>query len=550
MDTQQVVKVLKDGLDGQLSVDNTTDTTVFATVGRQSLRDVTALLQDRLGARFLISAGVDHRTDLGVLEAVNMFALDKDKLFVSLRTEVDPLEPSVDSIADLIPGAAWTEREMRDMVGIVPEGHPDPRRLVLPDDWPDDLYPLRRDVPYNVNPPAEDRAVEMQKPPEGATTLPIGPFFPTLEEPVFFNLFVNGEDVVGMDYRGFFNHRGIEKMGDSKLTYNQIPFIAERICGICGFVHSCSYCQAVEVAAGIEVPPRGNYIRSIVLELERVHSHLLWVGLACHFIGFDTLFMQAWRIREPVMWLCEQVTGHRKTYGSNLIGGVRRDISDEMRRKILEVLDQVEKESRAAVDAIIDDQSLMMRLKGTGLLTREKAEAYCVVGPTARGSDVAIDARVDHPYAAYAELPVKVCSYPDGDNLARTLVRIDELFDAINQIRVAIDNLPPGDILADVGEIPPGKKGLVCVEAPRGEVFHYVETGLDNRPYRWRVRAPSYVNLQAIPAMLENQKVADAPITVGSIDPCFSCTERIMITDAKSGKRRIVSGKELVESRS
>ncbi len=540
-----IVETLKAGANGHLKIDETTGDTVFATVAGEGLKDLVRYALEEMGARFLISSATDHRLDQGVFEVVNWFALDAQKKRLALRTKVDPTDPSIESITSLIPGAAWTEREMRDMLGIEPIGHPDPRRLILPDDWPANLHPLRRDVPYDVNPEAvDDQAYETMKPPEGTSRVQVGPFFPTLEEPVFFNLFVDGEDIVDMDYRGFYSHRGIEKLADSVLTYDQIPFLAERICGICGFVHSTSYAQAVEKAVGIEVPRRGRYIRSIVLELERIHSHLLWIGLACHFIGFDTLFMQSWRIREPVMWLCEQVTGHRKTYGANIVGGVRRDIPNELHPKILDVLGTVEKELTAAVDAILHDKSLLMRLEGTGILTPEAARAYCTVGPTARGSGLAIDTRVDHPYAAYDELPVRACVYPEGDNWARTRVRIDETFNAIEIVRAAIQNMPDGPTRAEVGEIPSGKRAMSGVEAARGEVIHHVETG-PSRPFRWRVRAPSYTNLQAIPAMLEDQKLADAPITIGSIDPCFSCTERMMVTNVKSGKSRVLTRKEI-----
>lgn len=196
---------------------------------------------------------------------------------------------------------------MQDLLGIRVVDLDDPRRLVLPDDWPEDLHPLRRDVPHDVRPePVTGAEPQRREPPEGATVVAIGPFFPVLEEPAYFRLFVDGETIVGSDYRGFYNHRGIEKLGDTALTYKQVPFIAERICGICGFIHSSCYCEAVEIAIGIPAPPRAKYIRSIMLELERVHSHILWLGIAAHIVGFETAFMQSWRMREPLMWLCER----------------------------------------------------------------------------------------------------------------------------------------------------------------------------------------------------------------------------------------------------
>jgi Ni,Fe-hydrogenase III large subunit len=283
------------------------------------------------------------------------------------------------------------------------------------------------------------------------------------------------------------------------------------------------------------------------LELERIHSHLLWIGLACHFIGFDTLFMQAWRIREPVMWLSEYITGNRKTYGMNLIGGVSRDLSEDAISRIRPVIDKVEKESTAVVDAILEDGSLKARLIGAGILTNEDARALCAVGPTARGSGVAIDARIDHPYAAYDELDFEICVEQGCDIWARTLVRARELFESIKIVRQVLDRLPGGPVMAEVKSIPVGKVGTTSVEAPRGEVHHYVLTGEGQRPFRWRVRAPSYNNLQCIPSLLENMSIADAPISVGSVDPCFSCTERVTVINRETGKLQIYTQDELLK---
>jgi formate hydrogenlyase subunit 5 len=280
--------------------------------------------------------------------------------------------------------------------------------------------------------------------------------------------------------------------------------------------------------------------------LERIHSHLLWIGLACHFIGFDTLFMQAWRIREPVMWLTEYLTGNRKTYGMNKVGGITRDLPADAKERILPVIDKIEAESLRVVDAILDDSSLRARLEKTGVITPEDARAFCVVGPTARGSGLDIDARRDHPFAAYDELEFEVCVEQGCDIWARTMVRIRELLQSIKLVRQCLIQVPSGPVMADFDEIRPYQIGVSSVEAPRGEVHHYVMTGGDNRPYRWRVRAPSYNNLQAIPAMLRGAQLADAPISVGSLDPCFSCTERMSVVDVDSGKVRIFTREELM----
>ncbi len=517
-------------------------------IDKGSVRAAAGALVSELGARFMITTGIDRRQLDGDFGIVHLFSLDREHLFVLLDCAVAPGDERIDSITPVVPGANWAEREFRDSVGIHPEGHPDPRRLLLADDWPDGVWPLRRDVPYNVQPPAaEGMRPPLREPPAGASVVTMGPFFPVLEEPSQWRLFVEGETIVGCDYRGFYNHRGIEKLGDSVLTYNEIPYLAERICGICGFIHSTCYCQAVEKAAGIEAPRRARYIRTIMLELERVHSHLLWLGIAGHIVGFDTVLMQTWRIREPVMWLAEEISGNRKTYGMNTIGGLRRDISPDLAGKILEVLAEVERESLAVRDAIVGDGTLMARTRDVGVLQNETARSVCVVGPPARASGVPIDARIDHPYAAYDEVPVHIAVHQEGDTWARVLVRVEELLESIRLVREAIAALPEGPVLAEVkDDIPPGRVGVSVVEAPRGEAVHIVETGGDNRPYRWRVRAPTYPNLQAMPAMITGAAIADVPITLGSLDPCFSCTERVEAVDVRTRRVKVYSQADLL----
>jgi Ni,Fe-hydrogenase III large subunit/Ni,Fe-hydrogenase III component G len=523
--------------------------TLHFVVEKKAVRSVVDGLVNQLQARFLISVGTDKRPLSGDFGIVHVFSLDRDHLYVLVESPIPEDDLRIDSITPVVPGADWAEREFRDAVGVHPEGHPDPRRLLLPDDWPEGVHPLRRDFPYNFRPPSvENVRPEMRKAPAGASVLPMGPFFPVLEEPAYWRLFVEGETIVGCDTRLFYNHRGIEKLGDSVLTYNQIPYLAERICGICGFIHSTCYCQAVEKAAGIQAPRRARYIRTIMLELERIQSHLLWLGIAGHIIGFETVLMQTWRIREPVMWLCEAISGNRKTYGMNTIGGLRRDLPDDVRPELLNTLAAVEREVIAVRDAIIGDSVLRARTEGVGIVTNESARSVCVVGPPARASGVAIDARIDHPYAAYDEVPPRIVIQEAGDTWARVVVRVGELVESIRLVREALSALPEGPICAEIKEeIPPGKVAVSVVEAPRGEAIHFVMTGGDNRPYRWRVRAPTYANLQALPAAVMHGTIADVPITLGSLDPCFSCTERLETIDRRTRTVRIYSHAELLE---
>ncbi|HEY3364091.1 MAG TPA: NADH-quinone oxidoreductase subunit C [Symbiobacteriaceae bacterium] len=482
------------------------------------------------GARFVMTVGTDLRPQGQGFEVRHFFTHKETGVATTLVVPVPEADPNLPTISGVTPAALWAERELYDMLGIKAEGHPDLRRLVVSDDWPDDVFPLRKDVPHNYRPPRAENTRPALKPvPDGSTIVPIGPFFPTLEEPAYFRLFVEGETVVGVDYRGFYSHRGIEKLSET-LHYDQVPFLSERICGICGFVHSTCFSQAVEQAIGVEVPVRAQYIRTVMLELERIHSHLLWLGLAAHVVGFDTAFMQAWRVREPVMWAAEALTGNRKTYGMNLPGGVRRDLTAEGIKNVREVLNTVEKETLSLVRALERDSSLRMRLQGVGVLTHQQALDWAVIGPVARASGVREDIRIHFPYAAYRDLEVKMAVREAGDIWARLEVREEETLEAIRLIRAALDNLPAGPTMLDLGEIPAGKVGVAMVEAPRGQCYNHVVTGEGGRPYRWRVLAPTYMQLQAVPQMVTpGTTIADFPIIAASIDPCFSCTERLEI---------------------
>ena len=360
--------------------------------------------------------------------------------------------------------------------------------------------------------------------------LAIGPFHPLQEEMEFFQLTVDGEIVTDIDVRISYNHRGIEKLSET-LQYDQIPFLVSRICGICSASHPLAYIQAVEEIAGVEIPERARYVRTIINELERIHSHLLWVGLGGHFIGYDTVFMWAWKYREPVLDLLEEITGNRNNYGNVRVGGCREDIPNEIVPKILKELDIVEQKTDMLTKAILDDPVLHARLKGVGVLSKKDAIAYAVTGPTARGSGVAIDVRHDDPYAAYSDLDWNVISQTEGDVFAKAVVRLLETFESIKMVRESLKKLPKGPVAVEVKEIPPGE-GCGHVEAPRGETFHYVRSDGGNRPIRHKVRAPSYVNVPSFKASCIGQHLSDVTLTLAAVDPCYSCTERLAVVDS------------------
>ncbi|MBE0653332.1 MAG: nickel-dependent hydrogenase large subunit [Bacteroidales bacterium] len=377
--------------------------------------------------------------------------------------------------------------------------------------------------------------------------IPIGPYHPLQEEPEYFKLYCDGEIVKDVEWETGYNHRGIEKLSEEK-TFEQVFFLVERICGICSTSHPFAFANAMEEIAGIEEPERAKYIRSIVGELERLHSHLLWVGLAGHFLGYDTVFMWAWKYREPVLDLFEIISGNRNSYAMFKIGGVRRDIEQHKFSTIRKELDVLKKKTDLLVGAVMDDPVLHARLKGVGIMTYEDCIDYAAVGPTARASGVDIDVRRDDPYAAYPLVDWKVITAKEGDVFAKAEVRLLEMYESIKIIQQCLDKMekiPEGEIENIPWEIPEGM-GTGRAEAPRGEVFHFVKTDGSNSPVRHKIRAPSYVNIATFKKSCIGQTISDAAISLAAVDPCYCCTERMASVYDYHSREKILNGEELM----
>jgi len=374
--------------------------------------------------------------------------------------------------------------------------------------------------------------------------IPTGPFHPILEEPEFFKFHVEGETITKIDMRIGYSHRGIELLSEEK-TWDQVPFLVERICGICSFSHPYAYCLAVEALAGAEIPERAKYIRAIVAELERLHSHLLWMGLAGHFIGYNTVFMWVWKWREIVLDALEMTTGNRNHYANVKPGGVRRDIEEYMIPQLQQWLDELEPKLDMLIKVVMDDPVLHARLKGVGVLTKEQAIDYCALGPTARASGVDIDVRRDHPFDAYPLLDWKVVVLGGGDVFTKAAVRLLENLESMKIVRQSLKKMKPGPIVNEIKEVPEGE-AIGLYEAPRGETFHYIRSDGSNMPIRHKVRAPSYMNILSNEVSCVGADLSDGGLITAAHDPCYSCTERLSaVRDALPDF--ILDGKELAK---
>jgi NADH-quinone oxidoreductase subunit D len=356
---------------------------------------------------------------------------------------------------------------------------------------------------------------------------------------------LQGEKISAVTLRLGYNHRGIEK-GCEERTYVQDVYLVERVCGICSHSHSTAFVQAVEEIAGLELPHRAKYIRTLIAELERVHSHLLWLGVAGHEIGFDTLLMYTWRDREQVMDLFAELTGNRVNYGINTVGGVRRDISPEQLPRILKVVDALEERTKYYIELAMTEETLAQRLSGVGKLSKEDAVLLGAVGPTARASGVDRDTRRDDPYAAYGELEFQVVTDDRCDVFGRAVVRLGELMQTYSMIRQLVKQMPEGPVTVKAPLRIPAGEAVSRYEAPRGEDVHYVKANGTDKPERVKIRAPTLANTQSVAKMLEDGYLADLPIVVAAIDPCFSCTDR-MIAVKTHEDARTMGWEELVQ---
>ncbi|HID61029.1 MAG TPA: NADH dehydrogenase subunit [Hadesarchaea archaeon] len=374
--------------------------------------------------------------------------------------------------------------------------------------------------------------------------LPVGPQHPSLKEPEFFRFEVKGEEIVDVDIRLGYAHRGIEE-AFSRRNYKHNVYLAERICGICNVVHSTTYCQTIEQLAGIEPPERAKYIRTIIMELERIHSHLLWLGVAAHQIGFDTLFMLAWRDREEVMDMRELISGGRVHSATNTIGGVRRNVKLEHIPEMLRRLDKLEKSTGYYADLWGSDRTILARCSKVGVLSKDDAVKFCAVGPVARASNLKLDIRRNDPYGTYEALSFDVVTESEGDVWARGTVRLREILESIRIVRQALHELPSGPLRVPVElKIPPNET-LERTEAPRGELVYYARSNGTETPERIRVRTPTYGNFASMKSMFIGGTVAEIPIVMWSIDPCFGCNDRATILDARTGKVSVVNFKQL-----
>jgi Ni,Fe-hydrogenase III large subunit/Ni,Fe-hydrogenase III component G len=516
---------------------------VYIRISKNRVKDVANYfksIQARLAHISVIDLGLNG------FDVIYHYALDhlERQLHFNIKVNISREEPELPSVTSETMEALWPEREMMDLMPVKFLGNPMKKHLWLPYEWPKPVESedLEKDEQENwVSLPTQSREID------GSTIL-VGPYHPLLLESCYFKFKVDGEEILDAEIKVGWNHRGIMKLFEDK-SFQRGIFISERICGICSIAHTTAYCNAMENLWDLEIPDRAKYIRTLMDELERIHSHLLWLAVAGDLIGFETLFMLALKTREKIMDIFEILSGHRRNTACNLIGGVRIDPTLEMLQKTESSLKEVKKEVKLLISMVQDHKVAQKRMEDIGLLPLQIAKNMGVVGPTARGSGYKVDSRWSDPFAAYSpEYTTWDVVLEEGkDCWARTMVRLKELLVSLDISFQCIEALKrvKGPVVEKLGK-PPEGESIGKNEAPRGELFYYVVSNGSNTPYSIRVRTPSYRNNSALPFMLKGYTLADAPIIIGSIDPCMSCTDRIVkVIDAKKGDEKQFTLKEL-----
>jgi len=502
--------------------------TTARAVPAEQLPKVCAALVGEDHARLVVMTGTDERERGRGYGLYYTFALPAGEL-VTVEAQVDPAQPVFPSVTRVVPAAHWYEREVKDMFGVEPSGHPDPRRLVLHDDWPRGLHPLRKDfdgrqpVARQAHPHEAITGVRG----EGIMEVPVGPIHAGIIEPGHFRFGGTGELVLQLEARLFYAHRGIEKAAEGQ-SLERILFLAERICGVCSLSNAVAYSQAVESLAEVMPSRRALVIRSVLLELERLYNHVGDIANLCAGASLQLGAYQGGVLRERLQELNGAVAGHRYLFGVACPGGVRRDLDAAAQDRVRREIDAIGAEFGEYIAALLVTESFMERLIGTGVLAHDVADELGAVGVAARASGVRRDVRATQPYAALDAGAVVPVVRNEGDVRARMLVRADEAlasFELVRALLTELGDLGPGDLAAPVGPLAPDRYALGIVESPRGENVHWLQTDARGVISRYRVRSASY-NWAVVPFAVTGNLLPDFPLINKSFELCYACLDR------------------------
>lgn len=492
---------------------------------REQLPEIIRLYRSR-GFRLLTMVGTDERRERGQFALYWVLGSDVGHCTVHIRTDIPSHDPTFPSVTPILPSANWYEREVRDLLGLTPIGHPDPRPLILHGEWAEKGRPLHKD--FNaMNRPAA--VVPMDEPTlyegEGIVEVPVGPIHAGIIEPGHFRFGVLGDVMLHLDTRLFYTHRGLEKKAEG-LTIEEGLALAERACGVCALSHSAAFCQAVERLAGIVIPERAEWLRVLFLELERMYNHIGDIGNLCAGVGFSFGAQHGARLKERLLRFNELLSGHRYLRGVMKPGGLRMNTGGRALYHLSVELGAWMNDFRQVIEVILSHDGTMERMADTGKLRYEDAVDLDVVGPAARASGLSRDMRRNFPYGVYGQTDFHIPVYKDGDVLSRFRVRMDELEQSYRLIRQVVEKVKEGEAAVPLPPIEEGRSGIGYVESPRGDTIHWLMIGPDNRIFRYRIRSASYANWPAVPFTVQGNIIPDFPLINKSFELCYACCDR------------------------
>ena len=511
--------------DAVIDADRTSLRERTVVVPAERLAEVAGAVANEWGGTLVTLFGLDERAANGRFRIHVMFSMAPEDAIVTLVAAVPEIAPAYRSITPLVPAAHWLERELQDMLGVQPLGHPDPLPLVGHAGWPRGMHPLRKDFtpPAGVAwaPRFAFHAVEG----DGVFEIPVGPIHAGIIEPGHFRFSTVGEAVLKLDVKLGWTYRGLETLAEGTTLTRGLE-LAERLCGTCALSHALAFCHAAEELAGVTVPPRARALRSLAAELERVAGHLGDLSGILNDVAWVVGASELMRLQEVVRQVCAHLFGHRFLRGVCVPGGVQRDLDDAQQMWLRRVLADVRADLPRAIEAATGNAAVLDRLAGTGVLTRAIAQDLGVSGVAARASGLSRDARRDHPFAFYRDLDFRVVTRTAGDVLARFEVRVDEIHESLNIVDQMILRLPGCPLAQHLGELPAGRWGSGVVESPRGLHVHWLRADERGTIGEWRVRSASHAIWPAVALSIPGNIVPDFPLINKSFNLCYACTDK------------------------
>jgi Ni,Fe-hydrogenase III large subunit/Ni,Fe-hydrogenase III component G len=481
-----------------------------------------------LNGRLVSLFASDERTVNGGFVLHHIWSLPTLRSFLHISTPVDPSSVSYPSIAARYPAANWFEREVADLFGLAPDGHPNPARVALHDDWPEGAWPLRKDFPDEGAVPRVPGEFHPFRPVtgEGVFEVPVGPVHAGIIEPGHFRFGVAGEPVLYLQIRLFYVHKGIEKRFE-RLPWRHGLFLAESISGDTAVGHALAYAHAVERLAEVTVPPRARALRVVLLELERIYNHTSDIGALATDVAFTVPASRAQALREGLLRLQDQLFGTRLLRGTIALGGVTHDLLPQGRDRLRAHLQVFEKEFSALVTLLVNADTFTDRVDGTGILLNQAARDLGIVGIAARASGVDADFRRDHPHDAYEGLRFEVPVEAGGDVRARLMIRAREVKQSLLILQQVLDALPDSPLVARLPEqLPARASALGWAEAWRGPCTHWVATDGRGNIARVKVTDPSFLNWPGLVHAVPGNIIPDFPVINKSFNLSYSGNDR------------------------